>query len=333
MRIKPINIIAIIICIVLVAAFGLFMIKDKKEYNKVAQTAKEQADDLNGPQNGISVITYNGKKYKENTNIKSYLFIGIDEREDDLVEEDLAPGSAGQADCLVLLILDEETDEVNILQINRNAMTELDIYGELGNVEKTVNGQICLQYAYSTGGKRSCIAQEQTVEDLLFGIQIDGYFTLSLPGIADVNDSLGGVDVTMEEDYTWIDPSFTKGSKVHLVGEKATKFVQNRDTSTFNSVEDRMHRQTTYITNLVNSLKNLDGSTLASKLNEYIGSTILTDMKTSELNQLRQYTYNTDDVLYLPGEMTEGEEFEEYNVDNTKLQEMVIQLFYTEVEE
>ncbi len=333
MKNKLINVIVLIICAAAVVGMVFFVSKDRKEYAKTAEAAKEKADDMNGPQNGVSVITYNGKKYKENTDIKSYLFMGVDEREDDFADEDLTPGKAGQADCLMLLVLNEKENEAKILQINRNAMTELDIYDELGAVNQTINGPICLQYAYCTGGKRSCIAQRGTVEDLLFGISIDGYLTMSLPGIADINDALGGVDVAMDEDYTCIDPSFTLGSTVHLAGDLATKYVQYRDTSQFNSVQDRMDRQTTYVTNMINSLKNSDGESLAGRLNDFIGNTILTDLNSNELNDLTTYDYELENVLYLPGEMTAGDEYEEYNVNNTELQDMVIDLFYTEAEE
>ena len=332
MKNKLITTILILVFAAVAVVLGFFVIREKKDYDAASKAAQEKADELNGSQNGISAITYNGTKYIENTSIKSYLFIGVDEREDDFVDEELTPGSAGQADCLMLLIINDETKEANILQINRNAMTELDIYGELGSVEETVNGQICLQYAYCTGGKRSCLAQERTVEDLLFGITIDGYFAMSLPGIAEINDALGGVDVTMSQDYTWINPAFVQGTTVHLEGDLATQFVQYRDTNVFNSVEDRMNRQTAYMASLIDSLKNIDENTLISTLNDYVGSQILTDLKTSELKELVGYHYNTDTILTLPGEMVQGEVYEEYNVDNNALQDMIIQMFYVEAE-
>ncbi len=333
MKRKLINLFAIILCVLVAAAIFFFVKKDRDDYEKTAQEAKEKADEMNGSQNGIDIITYNGKKYKENQSIKSFLFIGVDEREDDLVDEDLTPGTAGQADCLILLVLNEDTNEADILQINRNAMTELDIYNELGAVDRTVTEPVCLQYAYSTGGKRSCIAQRKTVEELLFNISIDGYLTMSLQGIADINDAFGGVDVTMKNDYTQIDPSFTQGSTVHLEGEKAADFVRYRDKDVFNSVQDRMDRQTQYVTSLIKSLKNENGQSVAGTLNQFIGSKVLTDLKASELNSLINYDYNTDNVLYLPGEMVQGEEYEEFNVDNTELEKMIIDLFYTETED
>ena len=327
------NRIILILCGVAAALLAVFLVLSFLEDARMKEAARQRAEELNGPQNGISVITYEGKSYRSNPNIRSYLFIGVDEREEDFVDESLAPGDAGQADCLILLSLNTETQEGQLLQINRNAMTELDIYGQLGNVDRTVNGQICLQYAYCTGGKRSCFAQTKTVEDLLFGIGIHGYLSLSLPGIAEVNDALGGVDVAIDQDYTWIDPSFTQGSTVHLQGETATHFVQYRDTSQFNSVEDRMKRQTTYVTALIDSLKDRGGESLYNTLSPFLDNVILTDLSAQEMSQLRDYTYDTDNVMTLPGQMVQGEEYEEYQVDNSQLEALIIQLFYQEADE
>ena len=332
MKWKLINLFAVILCVLVAAAIFFSVKKDRADYEKIAQEAKEKADEMNDPQNGINLISYNGKKYKENASIKSYLFIGVDERDENIVDEDLTPGTAGQADCLILLILNEDTNKADILQINRNAMTELDIYDELGAVEKTVTEPVCLQYAYSTGGKRSSIAQRKTVDELLFNISIDGYFTMSLQGIGEINDAFGGVDVTMKNDYTQIDPSFIQGSTVHLEGDLATKFVRYRDKSVFNSVQDRMDRQTQYVTSFIKSLKDKGGESLAETLNQFIGSEVITDLNAGELNSLINYEYDTDNVLYLPGEMVQGEEYEEYNVDNTELEKMIIDLFYIEAE-
>lgn len=332
MKWKLINLFAVILCVLVAAAIFFSVKKDRADYEKIAQEAKEKADEMNDPQNGINLISYNGKKYKENASIKSYLFIGVDERDENIVDENLTPGTAGQADCLILLILNEDTNKADILQINRNAMTELDIYDELGAVEKTVTEPVCLQYAYSTGGKRSSIAQRKTVDELLFNISIDGYFTMSLQGIGEINDAFGGVDVTMKNDYTQIDPSFIQGSTVHLEGDLVTKFVRYRDKSVFNSVQDRMDRQTQYVTSFIKSLKDKGGESLAEILNQFIGSEVITDLNAGELNSLINYEYDTDNVLYLPGEMVQGEEYEEYNVNSTELEKMIIDLFYIEAE-
>lgn len=310
----------------------LFLLNVRQEDARTTEMAEKKAQELNASADAdlSQVISYKGKKYKQNPDIKNYLFIGVDEREDDFVDEELSPGEAGQADCLILLSVNTKTKKANILQINRNAMTELDIYSDLGEVAETMNGQICLQYAYSRGGKRSCYATRKTVEELLFGTNIDGYFAMSLPSIAGINDSLGGVDLTMEQDYTWINEAFVEGETVHLQGELATEFVQTRDTDEFDSVQDRMDRQTSYVVAMISSLKEKEDSSIYNMLSSYLGKGIITNLSAREMDDLKNYQYNTDEIYYLPGEMIQGEKYEEYIVDNDALEEMVINLFYEE---
>ncbi len=322
----------LILCLLIGAGMLLFLLNVRQEDARTTEMAEKKAQELNASADAdlSQVISYKGKKYKQNPDIKNYLFIGVDEREDDFVDEELSPGEAGQADCLLLLSVNTKTKKANILQINRNAMTELDIYSELGEVVETMNGQICLQYAYSRGGKRSCYATRKTVEELLFGTNIDGYFAMSLPSIAGINDSLGGVDLTIEQDYTWINEAFAEGETVHLQGELATEFVQTRDTDEFNSVQDRMERQTSYVVAMISSLKEKEDSSIYNMLSSYLGKGIITNLSAREMDDLKTYQYNTDEIYYLPGEMIQGEKYEEYIVDNDALEEMVIDLFYEE---
>lgn len=105
-------------------------------------------------------ITSNGTERNiYNTALTNILFLGIDT--EDPIENTYAPGDAGQADCIMLLSLNDETQEATIIQINRNTMTALDVYDRSGNYLKTLDGQLCLQYAYSIGGTSSSWAMKK----------------------------------------------------------------------------------------------------------------------------------------------------------------------------
>lgn len=278
-----------------------------------------------------NTIEWKGKTYTYNRNLTNVLFLGIDKS--DSLGGEYAPGDAGQSDCIMLLSLDEETGQGRILQINRNTMTSLDIYDAYGNYVQSQDGQIALQYAYNIGGESSSWATEKTVEELLFGLEIDGYFTMDMDAISVINDALGGVDVTMDADYTEIDPSYTGGSTVHLDGEAAERFLRYRDLEQFNSVEGRMHRQVTYITALIAQLRASGGERLYDIISPYLGDQVLTNLDADELNALSGYEYLTDQVQYLPGEMRQGEIYEEYYADETALQDLIFDTYYVEVTE
>lgn len=277
-------------------------------------------------------LEYNGKYYDYNRDLTNILFLGID-KSDVIDTEYEMPGDAGQSDCIILLSLNDETQEGMILQINRNTMVELDLYDSAGSYAESLTGQIALQYAYSTGGSKSCYAAKKKIQELLYGLQIDGYLALDVSGIPEINDALGGVEVTCSYDYTDIDSAYTEGSTVQLEGETAQTFVQYRDTTVFNSVEDRMHRQVDYVTGLITTMNHSGGEDLYDILEPYFDTYIISDLQADEMNALKNYTYLTDDVLYLPGETQMGEKYEEFYTDADALQELIIETFYTEVDE
>lgn len=323
---KPNNRIVLIlaVCLLMLPAAGGC---SKKEASVTDLSLQDQSQS----QAVDNTLEWRGKKYAYNENLTNILFLGVDKTEP--IDLESVPGEAGQSDCIMLLSLDEETKQAQILQINRNAMTELDIYDLSGNYLKSAEGQLALQYAYNIGGSSSCWAVKKTVSEMLYSLSIDGYFAMDMSGIPEINDALGGVDVTMKEDYSRIDDSFTEGSTVHLMGEMAQKFVRYRDIDEFNSVEDRMHRQVDYITAMISSMKSSGGRKLYDILSPYLDTYIITDLDADQLNALTSYDYLTDEVQYLPGEPVKGDVYEEFYIDEEELQDLLIQMFYEEVPE
>jgi len=276
-----------------------------------------------------NTIEWKGKRYKYNSDLTNIMFLGID-RSDPITDPDV-PGEAGQADCIMILSLDGSTKEGRMLQINRNTMVQLDVYEANGAGSHKQQGQITLQYAYSTGGSSSCWAMKKTLSTFLYGLEIDGYFALNFEGLAEINDAIGGVEVTMKDDYTYIDPDFKEGETVLLLGKKAERFVRYRDTEVFNSVQGRMERQVEYVAALTGQMKAKSGSKLYDILSPYLDKDVITDLDAETINALKNYTYLMDEVQYLPGVMKEGEKYEEFYVDDEALQELIFEMFYVEV--
>ena len=74
--------------------------------NKKADKEKEEVSAEPESTDGSSYITYNGKKYKYNSDLRTMLFMGVDKNEVVTVKENT--GRSGQSDCLVLLVLDTD---------------------------------------------------------------------------------------------------------------------------------------------------------------------------------------------------------------------------------
>ncbi len=276
----------------------------------------------------INHITYEGKQYSYNTNLINILFLGVDNT--DMLTEDNLPGEAGQSDCIMILTLDKEKKEGRMIQIPRDTMTEVDLYDTSGNYSTTVTEQIATQYAYSIGGKSSCFATKETVSELLYDLPIDGYLAMEYSSIAIVNDAVGGVEITVPEDYTMIDPAFEEGATLKLTGEQAHDYVRWRDTNASFSNNDRMERQVQYIPALINTIRNYVGEDgdYYKKLYSLVEKYMLTDLSEEEINALAEYELVTSDIQYLPGEGKKGEKYEEFYVDEKKLQKMLIETFY-----
>jgi len=278
-------------------------------------------------QSSIGTITYNGRKYKYNSNLMNILFLGIDNNVD---KDELAiPGDAGQSDCILILSLNKETKKATIWQIPRDTMTEVDIYDLNGNYYTTVTEQIATQFAYSIGGKSSCWATKKTVSELLFGLQIDGYLAMDMAGIPVFNDAVGGVTLTFDEDYSMVDPSFVKGTTITLSGKQAYDFVHYRDTKQSFSNNGRMQRQRQYIPAMIDAIKGRSGDgNYYEEFFPLIEKYIVTDLSENQINELADYELASSDIVVLPGEGKIGEVYEEFYEDEKKLEKNIIETFY-----
>ena len=164
-------------------------------------------------------MQYGGRTWtyreRELTNL---LLIGVDWEES---ENTVSGRYAGQADFLFLITIDRENKIVSTLQLDRDTMADIRVYGPLGDYTGIQKMQICLSHAYGKSDTQNCENTVWAVSRLLGGIPIDGYIALDMSGITAMNDALGGVTVTLEEDFPALDPEMTKGATLTLHGMQA----------------------------------------------------------------------------------------------------------------
>ena len=298
---------------------------------------KEPDGDKNTEQNTQSLsqadkntIYYDGKAYVYNKSKKNILFLGIDKDEEITINDEL--GKGGQADTIMLLSIDNEKKTTSILQISRNAMTDIDLYDKNGNYYTSVKAQLATQYAYGNGADTSCWATKRTVSELLNDLPIAGYFALDISGVSIINDLLGGVTITIPEDYTEIDPAFVKGATITLNGEQAEKYVRYRDPDMIGGNDLRMQRQAQYIPALLNSLRKISGKS-EEELNfiiDAVAKYMVTDLSADELKVMLKMDWDMESIETVPGESKKGEKYEEFYVDEENLQKILIKTFYTQ---
>ena len=79
-----------------------------------------------------------------------------------------------------------------------------------------------------------------------------------MDGIADITNLMGGVTLTVPEDYTDIDPAFKAGETIVLAGEQAEKYVRYRDVNVSGSNTQRMERQAQFMEALARQMQGND---------------------------------------------------------------------------
>ena len=179
---------------------------------------------------------------RELTNL---LLIGVDWAE---MDSPAASGRyAGQADFLLLLTFDKKNRTISTLQIDRDTMTDIRVYGPFGEYTGIRETQICLSHAYGATAAENCENTVWAASRLLGNIPVDGYLALDMSAITALNDALGGVTVTLEEDFSALDPQMVRGATIALQGKQAETFVRGRTGVGDGTNAARMKRQKAFM--------------------------------------------------------------------------------------
>lgn len=191
-------------------------------------------------------LNYGGHKwtYRERE-LTHILLMGVDWEE--MQQSNTSQRYRGQADFLMLLTIDQKNKTVSTLQIDRDTMADMRIYGVFGNYAGIRRQQICLSHAYGDTEEACCENVVWAVSNLLGGIPIDSYVSLDMGSIAVLNDALGGITVTLEDDFSHLDPTMTRGTTLTLNGQQAEYYVRGRMGVGAGTNASRMQRQRVFM--------------------------------------------------------------------------------------
>lgn len=284
-------------------------------------------------------IVYNGEKYKYNDKVTTILFAGIDKTSDQHIEGVL--GTAGQADSLFTMALNTETGKYKLMAISRDTMVDVNICDSNGNFKGTEKMQICLSHGYGDGKDTSTENLKRSVSRLFFGIPINSYMIIDLDAISILNDAVGGVTVNVVEDLSHKDSALVKGKTVTLKGEQAVTYVRYRDIyKDENQNNLRMERQKSYLNSFIHQTIDLTKKDISTPITLYnqIADYTKTDIDASKITYLAsvflQSGFSADeDLIKIPGETVLGEKYAEYYVDTNEFFKIVLDTYYTKVEE
>ena len=286
------------------------------------------------------VISYKGQEYLYNSDIKTYLMMGVDVDDPVKKTEDYTQG--GQADALFLLVVNNKTQELKVVSINRNTITEIELCDKSGYDMGPLDAQICLQHAFGDGMRLSCTRTVDVVAKLFGNIPISGYFAMNMGAIPQMNDAIGGVTVKALQSVSFPDAGvdIKKGETRTLNGTEAYYYLHGRDTKKYDSATDRLHREEQYIVAYMDQLKKISAgdTTKVTVVYDSIADYMVSSVDFASLiEELMNYEFQEDQMYTVPGTTTEGmpidgKRYEEYHVDEDALQDLIMQIFYKPVQ-
>ncbi len=343
---RGLRILAGILCVlVVVAGLGVGALWYLKEQGRKALLVERPQTDITGPEGAEvspdgSYVTWQGKRYKRNENIVSILVMGVDRKEEEIARADeLQVGEQGQADTILVGALDTETGSLKIINISRDSMTDVDIYNVNGEYAGVEEMQICLAYAYGDGAHLSCENVSKSVTRLLYGLPMDIYASVELPAVSVLNDAVGGVTLDVLEDLSSRDPALTKGALVTLNGDQARIYVQSRNHENLDANNARMARQKQYLVAFLSTIQKRVRQNISTIFTLYqaVQTYLTTNIDLSKITYLASLAFSreitADAIRTVPGEVTKGEEYAEYHVDEEALYQIILDTYYTQTNE
>ena len=221
-------------------------------------------------------------KTLKNSDIFSFLVVGKDK-------------VSSLADVIMLVSFDKSNERVCVLQVPRDTYAE---YGN-GNYYK-INGAL-----RTLGADGMCDFFENAM-----GIRLDGYISLDLEGFRNAVDAVGGVEITVEKDLKYSDPTqglyinLSRGRQV-LDGKKAEMLVRYRSGYARGDL-DRLDVQKKFLAAMFIDMKSKVNILNIYDVADGVIPYLQTDMSIPELVSLAVsgIAVNDEDICFvtLPGE-------------------------------
>ena len=280
-------------------------------------------------------VSYKGETYVLNENITTVLFIGVDKTE---LEENATRGEGGEADCILLMSMDTETGETKIVNISREAYSQVDIYSASDKLIESRNTQLCRAYAFGDGGELSCENTMKSVKRILYGMPIHSYIAMDMRFVGAATDAVDGIQLTTLSDVKMPDMRIVPaGTEMELWGREAEFYVRYRDKTLLESNLLRMDRQKQFVELFAKKVLAETKKDLTTLLDLYSAMTtyMTTDLTLADVTFLMGTFLNhgaTFEFTSIKGQLDRLGGNAIYYLDETHTYETVLDLYYTKVE-
>ncbi len=292
-------------------------------------------------------VVHDGKVYEYRDDMLNFLVMGIDVGGELSSETELSDWSAGQADAIFIVALNQDDKTISVIGVPRNSMTDIDVYDSNGECIKTVYDQICLQYGFAGGGELGLEKMTEGVSEILWDLPIHGACAVSFDAMGIIADSLGGIEVTITDDMiSDVYSDYTLGSTVTLTSKNIVKYLRYRDTDELGSPTVRLERQKNFLkvlaADVMQEIKDdvFFVREVYNAVMPYMNTDVTVDRAVYLGTQVIGCTLTDDDFYQLTGEDKEvfttdedGTEhsYDDYYLDEDELENILIEVFYKEV--
>lgn len=321
--------------VVLLVLLGVYLVLSPQGCSS-PPPAEEPRGSIEGRFEPSTSMLVEGQEYYHFANyFTNILIIGVDR---DNITEQTAFRSGGQADFLMLLSIDRHKRTITPIHIDRDTIANVKVYSPFGHEAGINRMQISLSHAFGSNMKENCENTIWAVEQMMHGIRIDHHLVLDMTGIAIINDALGGVEVTLEEDFSHLDPVMKKGTTLTLQGKQAEYFVRGRHEIGDHTNVNRMKRQRVYLnalSDLLTARIKTDADFVTDTINA-LGEHVHTTVDSNLINTL-SYTlehYDQKEIVDLAGEHKIGADgYMEFHPDETKLKLLIRDVYMVQKSE
>ena len=280
-------------------------------------------------QQTTKTIVRDDQEYFPRQDVTVMMVLGIDQYGP--VESSHYYRNEGSADSIMLLVFDETAKDYTVLYLNRDTMLNMDVLGVKGEYAGTTYGQLALAHTYGAGLEDSCENVKNTLMKFLHGLTVDYYVAMNMDAIPILNDAVGGVTVHVTDDFSKVNPTITMG-ELTLRGDQVVDYVRTRKDVGDQKNVTRMQRQKEYVDGFLNALmeKEQENIEFALTLYEQVAPYIVTDCSSTTLSGMldRYAEFTLKEVVTPVGENIIEDDHYAFYVDEEKLDELIVQIFY-----
>ena len=265
-------------------------------------------------------------EYKYDEDVVGIVLIGVDIIKGRSINE-----VGYNTDTMMVAAINTKTNEVTLISLPRDTKATFPVLNKSGEQTRTKTGKLNAAFAY--GGGPDGHGYENTVSAVnnLLGTSLTYYMAIDMNGVPPIVNAVGGVPITLDADFSAIDPTMTKGKTMTLNGDQALTYCRERKLKGMDGSDiSRTGRQRNFVKAFAEVLMTKNPVSYIPQLYGEVQKYTHTNLTLPQITALAKIFSNLDiDNMRL--EIAEGSTSNGYwVVDKNKMHDLVAEVFYVE---